>query len=158
MALTNFDILNLLEPFQQYGIFKGVFACDSLPKIFSLPAAFIVNLSKHDSRGTHWVALHIDRTGVAEYFDSFGLPPSQNDILKFIQSNCKRISFNGKQIQHITSNKCGKYVILFILCKMLGKSVREVFGKFSSNLSVNDIVIENLIKYFLQLRINLILD
>lgn len=156
MALTNIDIMNILQPFQIHGILKGVFPCDSLPKKFSLPAAFIINLSGHDSRGSHWVGLFINRNREAEYFDSFGFPPSQSHIKNFVQSNCKNITFNSKQLQHIISNKCGKYVILFILCKMYGKNSDEVFEKFSKNLIVNEIVIENQFKYFTQLRNNLI--
>lgn len=156
MALTNIDIRNMIEPFQIFGIFKGVFPCDTLPTQFTLPAAFVINLSGHDSRGSHWVGLFIDCNNEAEYFDSFGFPPLQNHIQYFIHSYSKTLTFNSKQFQHIVSNKCGKYVILFILCKMYGKNVDEVFEKFSSNLAVNEIVIENLFKYFSQLRKNII--
>lgn len=152
MALTNIDIKNILQPFQIHGIFKGVFPCDSLPSTFSLPAAFIINLSEHNSRGSHWVGLFIKRNKEAEYFDSFGFPPLQSHIQHFIQLNTKNLTFNSKQLQHIISNKCGKYVILFILCKMYGKNSDEVFEKFSTNLIVNEIVIENQFKYFTQLR------
>lgn len=47
MALTSIDISHLINPFQRCDIFKGVYACDMLPKKISLPAAFVVNLSNH---------------------------------------------------------------------------------------------------------------
>lgn len=156
MALTNIDISYLIEPFQRQNIFKGVFPCDALPKSFSLPAAFVVNLSTHNSKGSHWVAIYIDCSRTAEYFDSFGLPPMQKHIQHFLRVNSKYITYNKKQIQHIVSNKCGKYVIVFVLCKMYGKDVNEIFEKFSSNLIVNEVIIENLLKYFTQLRNNII--
>lgn len=152
MALTTLDILQIIDPFQKSGIFKGVFPSDMLPKKFSLPAAFIINLSHHDSKGSHWVGLYINKEKNAEYFDSFGFPPNQKEIVKFIRLNSRGFSFNNKQIQHINSNKCGKFVILFILIKMYNKNLKEILDKFSSNLGVNELVIENLFKYFTQLR------
>lgn len=156
MALTNIDIYHLIDPFQKSGIFKGVFPCDRLPKRFSLPAAFVVNLSGHNSRGSHWIGLFINKNRDAEYFDSFGFPPSQKNILSFLKAHCKKITFNKKQIQHIVSSKCGKFVILFILCKMYDKNVEEILKKFSTNLSVNEVVIEHIFNYFTQLRKNII--
>lgn len=156
MALTTLDIKLMIEPFQQNGIFKGVFPCDGLPEKFSLPAGFVINLSDHNSRGSHWVGLFIDRKRTADYFDSFGFPPKQREIIRFIKKHSKRLNHNKKQIQHIISNKCGKFVILFILCKIFNKSVNQVIDKFSSNMSVNDILIENLYAYFTQLRKSII--
>lgn len=152
MALTNLDILHIIDPFQKSGIFKGVFPCDELPKKFTLPAAFVINLSKHNSRGSHWIGLFINKDRKAEYFDSFGFQPNQSEIIRFIKLNSKEYSFNNKQIQHISSNKCGKFVILFILAKMYNKNFGEILEKFSSNLGVNEVVIENLFHYFTQLR------
>lgn len=157
MALTTIDIRNLIEPFQINGIFKGVYPCDLLPKRFSLPAAFIINLSSHKTRGSHWVALYIDRKRVAHYFDSFGFSPQQNNIVTFINKHSKKMHFNKRQIQHVVSNKCGKFSILFILSKLFNKCFEEIINKFSPNLGVNDIVIENMFKYFNQLRKNRIL-
>lgn len=62
MALTSIDINHFVQPFKKSNIFKGVFASDRLPSKFTLPAAFVINLSTHNSRGTHWVALYIKKT------------------------------------------------------------------------------------------------
>lgn len=101
MALTNIDVLHLINPFQRCDIFKGVYACDMLPKKNSLPAAFIVNLSPHNSRGSHWIGIFIDDKREAYYFDSFGFASTETNILKFIKSHSKRLNFNAKQYQHI---------------------------------------------------------
>lgn len=148
MALSTLDIIDLIEPFKTSSIFKGVFPCDELPKYFTLPATFVINLSKHNSRGTHWVGLYISSEKIAEYFDSFGLPPTQVDIIKFIERNSRHFFYNKKQIQHLASIKCGKYVILFILCKIFDKNFNEIIDRFSNNLQVNEIIIENIFKYF----------
>lgn len=156
MALTSMDIIHIINPFRIGNIFKGVFACDTLPRNFSLPAAFIINLSKHDSVGSHWVGLFINNDKIAEYFDSFAFPPIQDDIVKFIRKNSIKLNYNKKQIQHLSSVKCGKYVILFILSKMLNKNFNEIINRFSSNLTVNELVIENIFNYFNQEKNELI--
>lgn len=156
MALTTLDILKLIAPFKRSDIFKGVFACDSLPSSFSLPAAFVINLSGHTSRGSHWVGLFISKSRSGEYFDSFGFPPKQIDIINFIRKHCRNFKFNDKQIQHVSSNKCGKFVCLFILSMMCNMDFHDVLSMFSLNLSVNEIVIENTINYFIERRRHLI--
>lgn len=157
MSLTNIDITHMLDPFQKNSVFKGVFASDLLPKRFSLPAAFVVNLSTHLSRGSHWIGIFIDTDRNADYFDSFGFPPNQRNIVNFLEAHTNSVKYSKRQFQHIVSNKCGKFVILFVLSKMYGKDVSEVFDKFSSNLTINDLIIENMFGYFKQLRKNLIL-
>lgn len=145
MALTTLDIYKFIEPFKRSNIFKRVFPSDCLPSKFSLPAAFVINLAEHTSRGTHWVALYIQKNGYAEYFDSLGFPPTEKNIILFIRKHCKLVEHNEKQIQHISSNKCGKFVITFILSKMYG---RNILPAFSTNLYVNEIVVENILTYF----------
>lgn len=122
MALTTIDISTFVNPFKRSNIFKGVFGSDCLPTKFTLPAAFVINLSTHDSRGSHWVALYIEKNGHGEYFDSFGFPPMENHIMLFIRKYVKILKYNKKQIQHISSSKCGKFVIAFILSKMYGRN------------------------------------
>lgn len=148
MALTTLDINRLIEPFKRMKIFKGIFACDTLPNSITLPAAFVINLSPKHSRGSHWVGLFIDSKRVAHYFDSFGFSPYEPNIIFYIKKHAKVVKFNKKQIQHLGSNKCGKFVILFVLCKMYNNDFDEILRRFSINLGVNEIVIENILKYF----------
>lgn len=130
--------------------FRGVFACDDLPRNFALPAAFIINLSKKSEAGSHWVALCIDRFGVAYYFDSFGLPPKNVFIKQFIKMHSKKLVFNKTQLQHITSSKCGKYCCVFVVVFLKNLSFPSLLRKFSLNLSINEIIIERLFNYYVR--------
>jgi hypothetical protein len=58
---------------------QGIFAVDLLPQhnFKTLPRALIVNVSTHDQVSFHWVALFIVDTRKAEFFDSYGIAPSQ---------------------------------------------------------------------------------
>ena len=53
--------------------FRGVFACDQLPKRYVLrPSGLVVNTDPSTQPGEHWVAIYIARGGESEYFDSYG--------------------------------------------------------------------------------------
>jgi len=72
--LSNFDIIEKLKDVVG---FRGVFSKDELDDV---PAggSCVVNIENfNDGSGTHWVAVYNNN-----YFDSFGLPPS--DLIKKI--------------------------------------------------------------------------
>ncbi len=72
---------------------------DILPKT----GCFILNLDKSENSGTHWVAVHCDKS---IYYDSFGLPPP-------IELNNHKIKFyNTIQHQQKSSALCGLYACL----------------------------------------------
>lgn len=57
--MDTISIRKYIRPYQRRNIFKGVYLRDVLPTSFSLPAAFVINLSQHNEPGTHWVAIYI---------------------------------------------------------------------------------------------------
>lgn len=145
--MDTISIREYIRPHQRQNIFKGVFPCDSIPHSFRLPAAFVINLSQHDEPGTHWVALYISETGSAYYFDSFGLKPSNFHINAFIKTHAKSVSYNKKQLQHITSNKCGRFCCVLVVSLLKNCPFDSFLARFSLNLYVNDITIENMYNY-----------
>jgi len=134
-------------PHQSNNVFKGVYPCDRLPNTFTLPAAFVVNLSKHDEPGSHWVSLYINKEGVAFYFDSFGFEIRNNHIKSFLKKKSKKILYNRKQLQHISSNKCGRFCCAFVIYILKQCSIEEFLSKFSINLFINDKIIDNMYDY-----------
>lgn len=136
-------------PFQRQNIFKGVFACDSLPNKFSLPAIFVINLSPHTEGGSHWVSVYIAVNRVAYYFDSFGFPVKNIYIARFLKKHAIRTTYNKKQLQHITSNKCGRFCCAFAIAILKNCSISSFMTKFCKNLFINDFVIENMYNYLL---------
>lgn len=144
--MDTLEIRNFIEPYNAKKIFKGVFACDDLPKKVFLPAVFVINLSTKSEIGSHWVALYIDISGYGFYFDSFGLPPRNKYIQFFIRAHTKAIIYNKRQLQHITSIKCGRFCCVFAIAIILKNSIRNFIDKFSSNLFVNEIVIDDIFK------------
>lgn len=121
--------------------FGGVYASDSLPfenKIQS--SAFIVNLDPHSMPGSHWVAIYFKQDNqTAYYFDSYGMPPSNKNILDFLQNNTNTIVYNKVCFQHNMSFYCGYFCLYFLFC-----CAREMFDMALLNRrdkKKNDIII-----------------
>lgn len=141
------EIESMIMPFQKVSIFKGVFPCDKLPKKIDLPAALVINLSPSNNGGSHWVGLYISKKGGAYYFDSYGYPPTNPYIVYFIRMHSKKLVFNRKQLQHLSSRKCGKFVCVFVLTQMYDYDFGQITKRLSSNLRVNELVLENVFTY-----------
>lgn len=135
------EIIDYVKPYQRNGIFKGVFACNTLPKKIKLPALFVVNLSPISEAGSHWVAIYIDMRRNSYYFDSFGMPPKNKFILSFLRKHGKKVHYNHIQLQHITSSKCGQYCCVFSISILRFHTIEYFLRKFSVNLFINEIVI-----------------
>jgi len=146
--MNTISIREYISPHQRLNIFKGVFPCDALPNSFRLPAVFVINLSTHNEPGTHWVSLYISECGNAFYFDSFGMKPTNVHIISFLKMHTKRVSYNNKQLQHISSNKCGRFCCVFVVSALRKCSIDSFISRFGINLYVNDFVVENMYKYF----------
>ena len=145
--MDTISITEYIKPYQKQNIFKGVFACDSMPSRFSFPAAFVINLSPHDEPGSHWVALYIGKSGVAFYFDSFGMKATNFYVNAFLRMHTKKVIFNKKQLQHISSNKCGQFCCVFVVNALKECAIDNFISRFGMNLYVNDFILENMFNY-----------
>lgn len=115
-------------------IFRGVFALDKIPlKIMPRPSLLIINTDKSNKPGQHWIAIHIPSRGYAEYFDSYGRPPMQNEFKTFLKRNTKKYRYNRIQLQSPTSDYCGMYACMFLLYKCCGKSLLNFTNNFASH-------------------------
>ncbi len=132
------EINNLLS---NVDCFIGTYARDILPKyqIKTKPCALIINTDESSKPGQHWISLFLTE-GVAEYFDSFGFTFIHDDILKFLKRNkIKKLIYNSKQLQSVTTSTCGAYCILFVKFRCSGLSFCDVINYFSNNKINNDI-------------------
>ena len=127
--------------------FRGVFACDQLPKQFvPHPSAIVINTDPADKPGEHWLAIYITRDGVGEYFDSYGLRPKLPQIEHFLQKNAKYTIYNTRRLQGPLSTVCGQYVIFFLLHRCRELSMNKINKLFSSDTMDNDMDVNNFIR------------
>lgn len=132
-------------------VFIGTFPCDLQPntskkKIFCL----IFNLSKHDTDGSHFIAIFSSKNEII-YFDPFGHKPENKYIKKFIQENKKnrKLVINKKCIQSCSSIFCGFYCLGFLLSQKRCLPIKDFLLLFNiNNLELNDkIIIDFMQKY-----------
>ena len=123
--------------------FMGCFASDLLPSFpNSFPKTLIINTKPSNMKGEHWVALVLKKKKCF-YFDSFGVPILNDDILQFLQDYYK-VTYSDVCIQSVNSEKCGKFCIAFVKAVRSKQSYSEFLSNFNFiDLSSNDLLIEN---------------
>lgn len=129
-----------------YNIF--VVPWDLLPRSFKLPAGFIVNLSPSTHKGTHWIAISIDRQRRGFYFDSYGFKPTTPAIKNFLEKYCRTYEYNPHQLQQETSDTCGKYAAMFLLAFFKGLSPEQFISDFTANPWHNDNIINEMYRKY----------
>lgn len=123
--------------------FGGVYASDCLPSGKSHYSSFIVNLDPHMLAGSHWVAIYFYNNKKACYFDSYGLPPSNKNILRFLKRNTHVIFYNKVCFQEKFTMTCGHFCLYFLF-----KHARclELNDLSLSNMKINERFIKKFIR------------
>ena len=126
--------------------FLGCFPKNKLPPFPSqFPKSLIVNTDEASKPGEHWVALVLTNKKCF-YFDSFGLPIVDFQILRFLKGY-EKVSYSNTCIQDVKSNKCGEFCIAFLQNVKSKKSYMEFVNKFDVfNLKLNDEIVNYILK------------
>ena len=130
-------------------VFQGVYPSDELPKsVSSFPALFIANVDTSEKSGSHWVAFYFTKEREGEFFDSYGLPPSNytETFTRFLKNNSNDWKFNSVTLQSIDSKVCGHYCLYFALFRSRQVSMSTIVNRFSSNKSRNDFLVQRFIE------------
>ena len=129
-------------------LFEGVFAADTLPRrLHKCPALLICNTDPISKPGTHWVAFFIDKHGVGEYWDSYGMPPLVSHHRNFLKRLCKKWTYNHTSLQAIDSKVCGEYCLLYLIYRAHGYTLHSFVHKlFTSDPIKNDEKVRTLFK------------
>lgn len=123
----------------------NVFAANEIPMHFTWPVYLIANLDPNTKPGSHWVAIHIDISGVGEYFDSFGQKPTGYHEY-FLKTNCKKWFYNNKVLQNYFSSVCGIYCLVYMYFRFKGISMFNFITIFSEDTFCNDIIVKEMFK------------
>ena len=130
-------------------VFQGVYPSDELPAtVASFPALFIANVDTREKPGSHWVALYFTRERDGEFFDSYGLPPSNyiGTFSSLLNNNSNGWRFNSVTLQSINSKVCGHYCSYYALfrCRNIGMST--IVHRFSKNKRRNVFLVKRFIE------------
>ena len=133
--LSNIFINNLLKDEKSY---LNTFSKNEIPLIEN-NKSIIFNLHNSDQPGSHWITLSRTNNNIF-IFDSFGIGYIPKNIYNIYKDF--NIITNIYRIQHITSNLCGLFCILFVLYKVNSKNK---FIEFLNLFNVNDYIKNELI-------------
>ena len=112
-GISNIYIDTLMEKISSS--FRGTFSIDKIPMFKEEKFSIIVNLSKENEKGTHFIGISVSKN-VVVYFDSYGLETIDLTIEKYLKKYRKKILHSNVQLQHVFSSHCGYFCISFILC------------------------------------------
>ena len=126
--------------------FVGSFPCNYIKVTRKRPAYYVINTSRWQHRdvnkiqeGQHWVVVVLKENGKGLYFDSFGLPPLQPDIITYLEKTCPRgYKYNTQTLQNPSSSACGVYCADFIANHSKGVNLRKYLSNFTSDSVSND--------------------
>jgi len=124
--------------------FLGVFSRDTLPKIEFYPCSLIANFDQYNERGTHWIAIYINKDGLGEYFDPYGLPVLYNEFNQFLHDNTSKFETNKIALQCDECVTCGEYCSAYIILRSCCFSLSEFHKLFKDNRYSNDYIIKTL--------------
>jgi len=134
--------------------YLGCFAQDELSSlsIRSLPVYLIINFDNSYSRGTHWIALRIDKRRL-EIFDPLGFnsqrwPSTPHLLLDFLHKfSVNRQIYTSREIQPYSSTLCGFYCIFFVVYRSV-HTFSDCTRYFSTTLKKNDNILTNFFNKF----------
>ena len=123
--------------------FLGCFPLDQLPDFpTQFPISCIVNTQTSTKVGEHWVALILTKKHCF-YFDSFGLPIVNQNILQYLNPYYDIVRYSTECIQHVESSKCGEFCIVFVVQVKNKRTYEKFISQFNlENVKENDILIE----------------
>ena len=133
--LSNIFINNLLKNEESY---LNTFSKNEIPLIEN-DKSLIFNLQNSNLSGSHWCSLSRKNKNIF-IFDSFGIGYIPKNIYKIYKKF--NIITNVYRIQHINSNLCGLFCVLFCLYKVNRKNM---FIEFLNLFNVNDYIKNELI-------------
>lgn len=123
--------------------FLGVFAFDQVPKKIPKKTFFVLNLDPSNLKGSHWIAVTRLVAKEIEVFDS--LAKNIEQIIPAFEhfKQCDLV-YNCDPVQSTQSTLCGKFVITFLIERMLNQDfeLNELINTiFSSDLTLNDLIV-----------------
>ena len=112
--------------------FGGVLALDQLP-IRATKTCYVINLDESREPGSHWVAVYFGRSGIGEYFDSYGLSPYPITIRNFLNDNIVTWKYYSRQLQYVRTSVCGQYCSFYLIIISSGISMDRFTSQFSNS-------------------------
>lgn len=147
LTTLNLDILAFTNQHLQ-NRYLGAFACDTLPHPSTVKPGYglIVNSDPAGTWGTHWLGIYLNTRGQCEFFNSFGLGPTNRYIINFLNYFSKPFIYNNVCLQSFDAQTCGMYVIYFLFKRTRGESFKKIITSLQKSCKSNDDIVKKLTK------------
>lgn len=129
------------DPVISQTMHSDVLPCDLLPKKKVLnKTLYVVNEDPSTLPGSHWSCVHVDpHKMITIFFDSYGRPPSNHYIKKFINvNNTKYFQYSKQNLQGECSNTCAAYCLFFAYHIARRKSLHTILKHFNDRTKNNN--------------------
>ena len=94
--------------------YKGVFACDKLPKILQPLSIHVLNTDISSEPGAHWILIStFESPNSTDYICSLGTKPYHDNVIKSMLSCGKIIYYNNIPLQSSFTTTCSFHVLFF---------------------------------------------
>ena len=111
--------------------FQGVFPINKIPKLRTIPTAFVVNNQTANLPGQHWIAVWVSEKMKGEVFDPMGMiPPPRLQL--WMNKNTWRWIYNAAQIQRPLSEDCGWLCVNYLKIRPKTRSMEDTIFKILS--------------------------
>ena len=122
--------------------FLNVYAFDQLPKRKLTQESWLLvsNCCPSFKPGIHWIILFKDvqRKDYIEIFDSYGQHPHLHNLTSFCRrQGAKRIWYNTRQLQSVTSSVCGHYCLYYAYHRTRGHEMQSIINSFTPHYQFN---------------------
>jgi len=142
-ALSNFELDEMLKNSRSY---LGTFSHDRIPDLKNKNFSAIINYHTYEQPGSHWICIYNDpKKTYVEFYDSYGLPPS-NMIIDKLKQTGKKVLYSTSKIQNITSSRCGYYCYYYIIMRDRGMNPYDIIYQFNPNSKNNDNILIDLLE------------
>ena len=133
--------------------FKGVFACNLLPKQLEKNSLYVINLSPSHMKGSHWVLISTINSQYSSYICSLGTKPTLDNIVNSLLSVSNIIVYNNYKNQGNLATVCGWHVIFTAYMLSRNHSLFEIMTSFYTSSSyINDRAIVEIISTHFRIR------
>ena len=123
--------------------YGGCLAQNQLPVEITPPYGAVIHSHASHVKEGHWFCLFINIYREGFWFCSYGIGPWGN-AAKFLEKNCKYVTYNKRLIQHLASETCGLHAAN-VLCRLLkGGRFINILQMYGVDTAINDkLVFEN---------------
>ena len=82
-------------------------------------------MKRSNKAGEHWIAVIFNNNGDVLYFDSYGLPPLETEIINFLDNHSTSWRYNRQRLQSLQSKVCGLYCIFTLDAAARGYNIQK---------------------------------